>query len=311
MNETFIQKLFDVFSIRNKQNNQTEIKKFLIPQTLRSRVLMRCKDVFPDRLFKTFLEEINKFLLYKLGSITLTEHEDIYFERSEETIDYLGKCSGEDFLDFIEYIFRVDSFNHLKLNRFEFVKELNSFLEMDDLPYHITDFVTKKREMKISGKIIPFTETISGPKVIMKESQLVHSQIIAPALQFLKHPDYLNANNEFLEALEDYRKDDYKDCLTKCCSSFESVMKIICQNKGWTYEQKNTAKPLVDIIIKNTDLEPFFEQTLIIVAILRNKLSSVHGDGVITKEISPQIAEYAINMTASSMLMLLKQSGEL
>src|SRR4029450_5031974 len=36
----------------------------------------------------------------------------------------------------------------------------------------------------------------------------------------------LCVRGSFLNALEDYRKGDYGDCLTKCTSAFESALKI-------------------------------------------------------------------------------------
>ena len=42
-------------------------------------------------------------------------------------------------------------------------------------------------------------------------------------------PHFEAANVEFRDALDEYRKGHYGDCLTKCCSSFESVMKSLCK----------------------------------------------------------------------------------
>ena len=47
----------------------------------------------------------------------------------------------------------------------------------------------------------------------------------------LRDKSFTSADQEFIEALEDYRKGDYGDCLTKCGSSLESTMKIICDRK--------------------------------------------------------------------------------
>src|SRR5207247_6277666 len=65
---------------------------------------------------------------------------------------------------------------------------------------------------------------------------------------------------------------DIGDCLTKCGSAFESVLKVICTRKGWNYKQTDTAKTLLDIILPHTNLDSYFGQVLIIVATLRNRL---------------------------------------
>jgi hypothetical protein len=100
-----------------------------------------------------------------------------------------------------------------------------------------------------------------------------------PALMLLQRPAFKTANLEYLEALEDYRKGDFGDCLTKCGSSFESVLKIICERKKWAYRQTDTASSLVKTVLDNTSLDNYFEPVLMIVATLRNRLSKSHGAG--------------------------------
>jgi hypothetical protein len=125
-----------------------------------------------------------------------------------------------------------------------------------------------------------------------------------PALQLLQNPAFANANKEFLAALEDYRQGDYSDSLTKCGSSFESFMKILCAKKRWAYKETDTAGPLVKAILANTTLDGYFDPLLMIVGTLRNKLSSAHGAGTAAKAVPQHLARYAINATASAMLLL-------
>ena len=88
----------------------------------------------------------------------------------------------------------------------------------------------------------------------VKESETLHKSAINPALQLLAQPHFAGANTEFLGALEDYRKGDIGDCLVKCGSAFESVLKVICDRKGWPYNQTDTASTLVKTVIANTSL---------------------------------------------------------
>jgi hypothetical protein len=99
----------------------------------------------------------------------------------------------------------------------------------------------------------------------------------------------------------DYRKGDISDCLTKCGSAFESVLKVICDRKGWAYQQTDTAKVLVSIVLPHTSLESYFESLLMIIATLRNKLSSAHGAGTAVKQPARHIAQYTLNATACAM----------
>jgi len=97
-------------------------------------------------------------------------------------------------------------------------------------------------------------KTVSFPKVIMRESEVVHSTAIAPVLHLLQRPAFRNVNSEFLNALEDYRKGEYGDSLTKCGSSFESFLKVLCSRKKWPHKDTDTAGPLVEVVLGNVSL---------------------------------------------------------
>jgi hypothetical protein len=142
-------------------------------------------------------------------------------------------------------------------------------------------------------------------QLIRIDNQFVHKSTVRPALQMLTDPRFKTANEEFLEGFDDYRKGDYDDCLTKCCTAFESVLKIVCSIKGWTYTEKQTAGPLLKTHLDNNGLEPFFEQPLIIIASLRNQLSKSHGAGTTAKIVPEHYARYALSATASAIILLI------
>jgi hypothetical protein len=60
---------------------------------------------------------------------------------ADDAIHYVMTCPGEEFLDFPEYIFRVDTYFHVSLPEEQVVEELNALLRQDNLPYHVTNFV--------------------------------------------------------------------------------------------------------------------------------------------------------------------------
>src|ERR1019366_1526163 len=62
-------------------------------------------------------------------------------------------------------------------------------------------------------------------EIIRVDSQLIHSEVVKPALTLLTAPEYEGANAEFLKAFEHYRKGDTKECLNECLKAFESTMK--------------------------------------------------------------------------------------
>ena len=54
----------------------------------------------------------------------------------------------------------------------------------------------------------------------------------------------------------------------------------------------------------------YFESTLMIVATLRNRLSTSHGAGVGRRQVPRHLAKYALNVTASAILLIAEEAGE-
>lgn len=256
--------VFDVFSRRNKQ---VEPFVYKAPTTLRNKVLLFCRDVFSNSrtdwggqdYTREFWDEIHQTLLYRHGSFQLVENVNPR-SRVEDTANFLLTCKDEEFLDFVEYIFKVRCLFHISTDENTLVAELNELFVSENIGYELTEMVKETVIEPVNaypffGREHAVTKTVSYPQVIRKDSQVVHTMAIKPALQLLSEPKYKAANEEFLEALDDYKRGDYGDCLTKCCSAFESVMKIICDNKGWSYKQTDTASTLISIIIKNSGLD--------------------------------------------------------
>jgi hypothetical protein len=289
--------LFNVFSKR-KPVVVIEPPKALTA-TFRNRVLMRCRDLFNGT---EFWDEIHSKLSYLHGrpQLSTNRHPSL----THDVIAFLADCPDEHFLDFVEFTFRTQDYFHAA-NRANLVEDFNEFLLQDDLPYAVTDFVwIEEVANRYASRILK-----AHPQVIRKDSELLYRSALQPALQLLRGADYVGANTEFLEALEDYRKGDYGDCLTKCGSAFESVLKVVCARKKWPHKATDTASPLLNTVIKNSGLESFFEQPLILVATIRNKLSKSHGAGLTSRDVSEAKAEYAINATAAAILLLVKESG--
>jgi len=151
---------------------------------------------------------------------------------------------------------------------------------------------------------IGYTFDPTASKLIRIDSTFLHEEAVRPALQLLTDKKFKTANDEFLEAFDDYKRSDFDDCLTKCYSALESVMKIICDEKGWPYRPKDTAGPLLKTVIDNSGLPSFFEQPILIIATLRNRLSRSHGAGTDAKDVPEHLARYALHATASAIILL-------
>ncbi|MEX0608654.1 MAG: hypothetical protein WD016_09890 [Balneolaceae bacterium] len=154
--------------------------------------------------------------------------------------------------------------------------------------------------------------------IIRTDSEFTHSEIIKPALQLLNKKEFLGVQQEFLKAHEHYRKGDSKEALNECLKAFESTMKAICDKRKWKYDKTATAKQLIKICLDH-ELIPLFWQSKFssLRSLLegsiptgRNKLSG-HGQGSTPTTVPPHIVSYMINMTASTIVFLLKAGEEL
>lgn len=187
------------------------------------------------------------------------------------------------------------------------VDDINHFLEIDDITYAVTSFVREERVERHHGAPTTFSYLTQHPRVIRRDSQVTHSQAVEPALRLLSDSRLASANREFLEALEDYRRRDYDDCLVKCGSAFESTLKVVCSERRWPHTQTDTAKPLIQAIIANSALDSYFEQPLSVIATLRNRESTAHGAGTQTRNVAPHRAQFAINATAAAILLVVQE----
>ncbi|HEX8595703.1 MAG TPA: hypothetical protein VF682_20870 [Pseudomonas sp.] len=295
----------DIFGVFSRRTENKGVVRKPLTKEFRHRTMMLLRDVGQGELSAT-LEFLHGRLTYLVGRAHLTEKQGR--TRELDALEFLGNCSDAHFLDAIEYVVHSDAGQHLHGRQKEVVDRLNEFLSIDDLPYFVTPPVWERAESTFYGQTTECMRLREESKVIPKDSQVMHDTAIEPALQLLRKPAFLNANAEFMAALEDYRHGKFGDCVTKCNSSYESVMKVICGQKGFEYAQGDTTSKLLKIIMTKTTMNTFWETPLMIVATLRNRLSTSHGAGEIEKVVPEHVAKYALNITAAAMVFLHDQA---
>ena len=69
------------------------------------------------------------------------------------------------------------------------------------------------------------------------------------------------------------------------------------------------SETLLDTIMSRTELKPFFKHSIMSIASIRNKLGSAHGAGTESRETPRHVAQYAINATASAILLLVNETN--
>ena len=153
-------------------------------------------------------------------------------------------------------------------------------------------------------------------EIIRVDSTFIHAEVTKPTLLLLRNDKFAGANEEYLKAHEHYRHGRNKECLTDCLKAFESTIKIICAEKGWGFNQTDTASKLIKICFDN-DLVPSFTQNQFSslqnlltsgIPTIRNKVGG-HGQGQIPQKVDDELTRYGLNLTATNIIFLIEQSG--
>lgn len=308
---SFFEGVFDAFSRRETPEGDSRDSPKPLTDSFRNRVLQLCFETFPPPPSggltggsASIWKEVYRKLLYRHAVSELSDEPTRGIQADLEI--FLRSCEDRHFLDFIEDVCRADNFHH-HADEEEFVEAINKFLKVDDLPYALSPFQRERRTKQVHGREREVSLIVQEPKIIRRDSQVTYESAVEPAQQLLADKRFTSANSEFLEAMEDFRHEDYGDCLTKTCSALESTMKIICDRRGWDYSEDDSAGQLVETVVSKSNLDGYFQQTLIIVATLRNRLSKSHGAGTKEKTVPEHLARYAINATASNILLLVEE----
>lgn len=148
-------------------------------------------------------------------------------------------------------------------------------------------------------------------EIIRIDSQLIHAEVVKPALTLLSQREYAGAQEEFLRAHKHYRQGNAEEALNECLKAFESVMKSICEKRDWPYDDGAGASKLIGICLDNGLIPSFWQQNFQSLKSLlessvptgRNKLSS-HGRGSTQRTVPGYIVGYMLHMTAAAIVFL-------
>jgi len=218
-------------------------------------------------------------------------------------------------------------------------KELHSFIENEpdverildavELCYMVGDTVardtwyTRYREDQdehVDACIIELNERFKeaglgyefiNSKIIRVDSQLIHAEIVKPAIGFLNLAGFEGARDEFMGAYEHYRHGNHEEALVDALKAFESTMKIILTANSKAYSTSDTASKLVIACSQAGLIASYNEQHLSsLVNVLTSGIPTIrnknggHGQGETVRTVEPEIVAYGLHLTASAIVML-------
>lgn len=282
-----------------------------IPESLRVQIVLIIRDVIgedeyssdngADQAYEFIHQTIcREYGVFQLGSPRYDSGD------KEQLLNYFLQTNKvEEAIDIIELTFKyIDIIIRKDYNRYK--HSTSSKLKPDDAVIELNE------RFKEHGIGYSFT----GGEILRIDSTYVHKEITIPVITLLNNNKFKGANEEYLKAHEHYRHGRNKECLTECLKAFESTIKIICDEKGWNYNQTDTARKLVQVCFNN-ELVPSFTQNQFTslqnllesgIPTIRNKLGG-HGQGQVPQEVDDEMTRYGLNLTGTNIIFLIEQSG--
>jgi hypothetical protein len=309
--------IIDLYSKRKKRiekGNQPEIYQYNnLPLAFRRQVIhiwisaigvyeFFIRDYIPHESYQLWLQ-IHDLLARELGLFELSPSRSP--NPFEQCKNFLldDSTSIDHLLDLIEITFYVID----TTIREELENSTNNELEISQNPDEaINELNHRFREHEIGYQF-------EGGQIIRVDSKFIHAEVVVPALGLLSDPDFAGPEQEFRNAHEHYRRQEYKDAIVDALNSFESTIKSICDARGWIYPKTATAKDLINVILTNQLIPQYlqdyfsgFRKVLEAgVPTVRNKTSG-HGQGATPVSVPEHMAAYVLHLTASNIVMLVE-----
>jgi len=263
----------------------------LLPDQTRGQlihVLKRALGIGPyaDALWGTVVERYD----YEMGTSNL----DVGSAPAEISVDYfIRQPHGVEALDLIalSLLLAERAEEHMSSGQRsdagmsmapkDAAKEVNRFLQEGGVPYQFE----QGRWVHVS-------------------SGYVHQEMVRPALDALARDGFAGALDEFKSALDHARDGRTKEAANEATKALESTMKCICDARGWTYPANATAEPLFSLMVGHGVIQNWMENGFMGVVAIRNKRGA-HGQGANAQPLPPYVADLAVNLAASYILVLI------
>jgi hypothetical protein len=299
--------IINLFSrrLKNKDKQIADVYQYeTLPEKLKVQIVHIVRDsigtdVSYNDLPSSVFTSIYSAICRELGVFSLAPNSKSNFEA---VFNYFIKCNDTLVcLDIIELTFGIID-NFVRENCWRF-KQCDGYIQEPDSAIEELNFRFKESSVGY--------QFLSG-EIVRVDSQFIHSETIIPILKILgEDPRYSGANQEFLSAHSHYRHGRYKETLVDCLKSFESLIKGICEKRGWVYKKTDNAKNLITICFEKNLIPSYMQNQFSSLRVIlesgvptvRNKEGG-HGQGAEIVNVSEHLASYMIHLTATNLIFL-------
>ena len=148
-------------------------------------------------------------------------------------------------------------------------------------------------------------------QLVRIDSEIVHAEVVKPALSLLSEPRYSGAQEEFLKAHEHYRHGRAKEALSECLKALESTMKIIAAKRRWQVDARATASQLIAVMFAQGLIPDYWGQAWGgLRSILENGVPTArnrvggHGQGAQPVSVPEHLVSFVLHQTAAAIVFL-------
>lgn len=250
-----------------------------------------------------FWRAVYESIARDLGEAPLDEHARDYANYYAQCLKYLDTDGPTTALDVIELSFRI--LDRVVRNMADYVIGQAGGVRDQSADEAIAELNARFQEHAVGYQYL-------DGFLVRIDSQYMHAEVVEPALALLHDAGFTGPSEEFLRGHEHYRHGRNKEALVAALGAFESTMKAICDARGWAYPAGAPASKLIKAMLDNelipaslqnqvSQLASFLEG----VATVRNKMGG-HGQGSRPVPTEPHFVEYALNLSAANIVLLVK-----
>lgn len=308
--------IYDLFSRRKKRQEQTEPDVYQyddLPDTLRAQIERIWDDTIgpyydPQGSYGYSADPPHNNKAWRFIRDTVCREKGLRSlagrnQPKEDCVNYLLREADVDNLfDLIELSFRYIARIMGKMQDYE----RNRFGATQSPDDAVEELNFRFREAGVGYQF-------EGGQILRMDSDLIHTEVVRPALHLLSNPRFAGPQEEFLSAHAHYRAGEYKDCATNALNAFESTMKAICDIRGWEYRDGARSTDLLKVLRAQSFLPDYLDKSFDqLVATLSSGLPTVrneegaHGQGAQPKATPRSVAAYALHLAAAKIVLLVE-----
>ena len=305
--------IHDLFSSRKRERDRAEDDSLTydeLPDQLRAQIVHIWRRAIgpsvPVAHYHFDEIEENRQAWLAIENTVAEEHGSYQLGKAHDVLDrcveYLTTAESIDrVLDLIELSFRYIDRNVRRMD--EHHRELHGITTTASKA--IEDLNIRFREARVGYRF-------ESGVIVRVDEEMIHQNVVKPALHVLSRPEFEGANQEMLRALRHYRDGDYTAANVDANNAFESTLKAICNQRCWG-DVENAPVGKLLTIVDNKRLFPrgYLKDTLLKgLPQIRNK-DGGHGQGSAQINIPEYLAEYALNLAATNIVLLCKANDAL